>query len=284
MVLREVRDDADKKSDKEPMSVDDFPWHEMRKEHALWINAKLSQRNPPYGLATLRRLITAVRRVFYTSWDLGYIDSDTRDRCMQFPKVRGDVPPIGREIEKADIDALFSLCKTDTNLSARSTAALALLFNGGLRRTEVVSVNVESLDFDRRTVKVMGKGAKYRVVPLGAGIEKIKPWLAVRGTSPGPLICQIGRWNHIRQDRRLSASQIYMVLKELAEQVEIAFRPHDARRTLLTGLLRKKMDVLVVAKIAGHKSTSTTAKYDMRGETEMIALYDAVMDEAAEEK
>lgn len=269
MILRELR--TDKAAP--PPSIDEFPWHLLRREHARWIHATLCARTPPYEPATLRRLLTALRRVFHASWDLGYIDVETRERCMAFPPVRGESPPPGHEVATEEVARLFAACDPTTRDGARSIAALALLFGGGLRREEATSVTLATLDLRRRSVGVLGKGRRYRDVPLGEWTREIELWLKLRGNTPGPLLCRLGRWGRIMPSQGITPSRLYGILTDVGERATppVDFAPHDARRTVLTALLRKKVDARFVQQLAGHKSISTTARYDMRQHDEMVA-------------
>lgn len=269
MILRELRTDKAQP----PPSIDEFPWHMLRREHARWIHARLCARTPPYQPATMRRLLTALRRVFHASWDLGYIDVETRERCMDLPAVRGESPPPGHEVLADEVARLFAACDPSTRDGARSIAALALLFGGGLRREEATSVTLASLDLRRGSVGVLGKGRRYRDVPLGDWMPEIKRWLTLRGTSPGPLLCRLGRWDRIMPSEGITPSRLYGILTDVGERASppVDFAPHDARRTVLTALLRKKVDARFVQKFAGHKSINTTVRYDMRQHDEMVA-------------
>jgi site-specific recombinase XerD len=269
MILRELRTDKTKP----PPSIDEFPWHGLRRDHARWIYGTLCHRKPAYGPATLRRLLTALRQVFHASWDLGYIDADTRDRCKAFPAIREEAEPTGVEVATDEVARLFAGCDPTTLRGARAIAALALLFGGGLRREEVTNVRMDSLDTKRGLVSVLGKGRRFREVPLGAWMPEINAWITLRSSAPGPLICRLGRWNKIDPARGITPSQLYNLLTQLGASLTppVDYAPHDARRTLLTALLRKNVDMRFVQRLAGHKSINTTARYDMRGKEEMFA-------------
>lgn len=252
------------------ITIESFPWHMLRVEHTDWILTEISKKG--YKPATRRCLTSALRGVMHASRKLKHITADELLDALGTPKVRAQSQPTGREIKSADVDKLFDKCReTSTIHETRSIAALALLFGGGLRRAEVVSVNIDDINFGEHTVGVLGKGSKYRDVPIGDWVDEVREWIKIRGSAPGPLICRLDRWGNIYPSRRITPSQLYSFLEELATAAVVDFRPHDARRTLLTDLLRKGVDMVFVQKIAGHKSSDTTAKYDMRGRDEMIS-------------
>jgi integrase len=104
-------------------------------------------------------------------------------------------------------------------------------------------------------------------LPIAAGATKfIKDWLTVRGDNPGALFVPVRRHGE-RAGMQLSTQAIYNILRKRAEQAGVqAVSPHDLRRTLITHLLARGVDLVTVSRIAGHASVTTTAHYDRRGE------------------
>ena len=190
--------------------------------------------------------------------------------------MHGSSLPAGQELAPTEVQRLFDACDLGENLGARTYATLALLFGGGLRRAEAVSVTMHGIDARRRGVTITGKRKKQRFVPLGAWFARLEPWLTRRGSSPGPLLCALGRWNKIRHGHGITTVQLYNSLQAIGDATGVAFSPHDARRTRGTGLLRSGVDIRTVQRLLGHESIQTTAGYDRRAEREMIEAIENV--------
>jgi integrase/recombinase XerD len=141
------------------------------------------------------------------------------------------------------------------------------LYGGGLRRSEIVSLDLE--DFDRATgvLKVKGKGNKERVsyVTNGARLA-LDAWLERRGDLPGPLFVPVTKGGTIIM-RRMTDQSVLDLVRRLARRAEIpCFSPHDLRRTFIGDMLDLGVDISTVQQLAGHAQVTTTARYDRRGE------------------
>ena len=116
-------------------------------------------------------------------------------------------------------------------------------------------------------LKLTGKGRQERLVYAYGGVpDALGDWLKVRGDGPGPLFYPIRKGGEIVR-ARLTAQAVYEILRSRGARVGVKpFSPHDLRRTFVGSLLDAGADVSVVAKLAGHASVTTTARYDRRGE------------------
>ncbi|MGB7520435.1 MAG: site-specific integrase, partial [Spirulinaceae cyanobacterium] len=149
----------------------------------------------------------------------------------------------------------------------RDMALIAILRGGGLRRAEVVKL--ELTDFNPRTGAVevrQGKGGKSRMVYLPeVAVQLVIKWLSIRGRKSGALLCPV-RGGKI-EIRHLSADAVGKTLQRLGKKAGLAsFSAHDFRRTFCSDLLDLGADIVTVQKLAGHASPATTAIYDRRGE------------------
>ena len=94
----------------------------------------------------------------------------------------------------------------------------------------------------------------------------MRAWLALRGDSPGPLLCPVSRTGKVEL-RRVTAQALMTALLRRAGEAGVGhFSPHDLRRSYVSGLLRAGADLSTVQKLAGHASVSTTTRYDRRGD------------------
>lgn len=254
------------------------PWHEVRYVHAQLVRTGLV--NAGYSWASVNRHLLALRGITKECWRLGLTDHDVYLRIAEVEPMKSSEQVIGHALSNADLAALIGACD-DSPLGRRSAAIVALTAGGGLRRSEVCSVDVADWTFSERQLKVLGKGAKWRTVYLSpAHAARIESWLEVRGREAGTLLCAVTRQGKPDRTRPLTSSGLYVMLQRLGEAAKIkSFTPHDLRRTFITRLLEKGADLLTVSKLAGHNSVQTTMRYDKRGEATKRSAVDLLDDE-----
>jgi integrase len=191
------------------------------------------------------------------------------DRAADIKNISADPPLMGRALRLGEIAAIMAACTGDsTPAGARDAAMVAILRGTGLRRSEVVALNLT--DFDSTTGELQvkcGKGRKARTVYLPKGaLFAVLDWLKIRGTEPGALLCPVHRLGTVTIRHMTSQAVLYTLQKRGLQAGIASFSPHDFRRTFCSDLLDAGVDVFTVQKLAGHSSPVTTAKYDRRGE------------------
>ena len=167
-----------------------------------------------------------------------------------------------------DPQTQLTVCSQDPGPSGiRDAAIIALLYSAGLRRAEVVALDIDDYDPDTGQLVVKGKRNKERFAyPTGGAAEALADWMMIRGTEPGPLFWPINKGGQMR-NARLTTQAIYNMLVKRAQQAKIKkFSPHDLRRTFVSDLLDAGADIATVSKMAGHANVQTTARYDRRPE------------------
>ena len=249
-----------------------FPWHKLRYSHTAAIRAQLMD---TYSPASVNVYLAALRGVLKECWRLGYVSAENYRRAVDIPNMRGETLPAGRALASWEIDALFRACSADhdaagnlTPAACRDGALLAILRLAGLRREEVILLNLVDYGPTLGTLKVRGKGRKERQVYIQNAVQWMALWLRVRGDVPGALFNAVNKGGHLRPGERMTAQAVYNLLKKRGEQAGLAnFSPHDLRRTFIGDLLNAGADMSVVQKLAGHASPVTTGRYDRRPET-----------------
>jgi len=244
--------------------LEGLPWHQLRFEHLQAVRTKLTERRQ--APATVNLTLSAVRGVMRAAFNLGQIHADQLQRVCSVGSVKGERLPAGRALTIGELTALLESCET-TPAGRRDAALLALLFAAGLRRAEVVNLDLTDYDQDSGELKVTGKGNKQRLLYVTNGAaDALADWLTVRGATDGPLFLPTRKGGTV-ENRRMTAQAVYNILKGRAVKAGIAdFSPHDLRRTFVSELLDKGADLATVQKLAGHANIQTTAKYDRRGE------------------
>lgn len=243
-------------------------WHELRYQHTALIRSTLAE---AYAPATTNKMLSALRGVLKECFRLGYTTAEDYQRARDLPSARGSSLPKGRALSHGELRRLFEVCTEDRHPArgARDAALLAVLYGCGLRRSEVVGLNLA--DYDRKTkeLRVRGKGGKERLVYAeGGAADALEAWIEQRTLRDrsGPLFFPINKAGRILE-RRLSDQSVLYILKKRAAQIAAkSFSPHDLRRTFIGDLLDAGADLATVQKLAGHANVQTTARYDRRGE------------------
>ncbi len=247
------------------LTKENLPWWLLRYPHVVRLKTELAQEHTPASanvrISHLRSLLRECRR-------LGLMSAEDFATATDVGQVRGERLPRGRSLSAGEIDALLRDCENDdTPAGVRDAAIIALCYACGLRRAEVVAVDLTDLDRETGALKVRGKGNKERAVYLtNGGLDAVLDWIEVRGDEPGPLLYRIRKGGRIVPER-ITTQAIYHILKRRAKGAGVKeFSPHDCRRTLAGDLLDRGVDISTVSKLLGHAQLTTTARYDRRPE------------------
>jgi site-specific recombinase XerD len=139
------------------------------------------------------------------------------------------------------------------------------MYTAGLRRAEVVALDLADCRAESKQLVVRGKGRKERKAHLIEGASAaLLDWLEARGPSTGPLFWPVNKGDNLVK-RQLTTQAVYNLLRKRAREAGITkASPHDLRRTFVGDLLDKGVDISTVARMAGHANVQTTARYDRR--------------------
>jgi site-specific recombinase XerD len=242
-------------------------WGKLRYQHTWAIRAMLVETE---SASSAKRKLTALRGVLKQARRLGQMSADDYLNAaeLELNKISETKLPAGRDLGPGELRALLDTCTRDqTPAGVRDAAIIALLYGCGLRRAEVVALNVEDYDREGGKLQVRGKGKKERYAfPANGAAAALADWLTIRGDEPGPLFYPIRKGGHVRRGR-LTTQAIYHVLQERAEQAGVRnVRPHDLRRSFVGDMLDAGADLSTVQKMVGHADSNTTARYDRRGD------------------
>ncbi len=185
--------------------------------------------------------------------------------------------PVPAYLTMDDMLRILNNVTADNVLGVRNLAMFELLYSSGLRVSELTSLDLIDIDFDRQTVRVMGKGRKERIVPVGRQalscikryrellVEKSKDFL----NRQGPLFLNF-------RGGRLTARSVDRLLKQVAIKagLNVPISPHALRHTFATHMLNAGADLRVVQELLGHKSLSTTQRYTHVTIDRLMEVYD----------
>ncbi|HEX2769900.1 MAG TPA: tyrosine recombinase XerC, partial [Geobacteraceae bacterium] len=171
-----------------------------------------------------------------------------------------------------EVIALVEAPKGSDILLLRDRVILETLYSCGIRVSELTGLDLADLDLEEGLVRVLGKGNKERIVPLGSYARKaIAPYLAVRGNPPAdaPLLL------NARGGRLTSRSVGRIVDKYILKLATVKkISPHTLRHTFATHLLEGGADLRAIQELLGHASLSTTQKYTHVSIDRLMEVYD----------
>lgn len=250
-----------------PFNRDGIAWAALRYQHTGAVRAKLAETFAP---ATANKMLSALRGVLKEAWRLGQLDSEDYRQAVDLKSIKASTELRGRQVEAGELRALFGACAEDDNatIGARDAAVLGILFAAGLRRSEVVKLDLGDFAPETGALRIRrSKGRKTRTVYLDNGaLDAVLDWLKVRGSAPGALLLPVNKAGAL-QPRRMSAETVRKMLATRATAACVkAFSPHDARRTFISEALDAGVDLATAQALAGHADPKTTARYDRRGE------------------
>ena len=240
-------------------------WSAVRYQHSAAIRAALAER---FSVATANKMLAALRRVLKECWRLGQMTAEDYHRAVDVPIVKGEVLPRGRALSSGELRALFECCADGTKAGVRDAALLAVLYAGGLRRSEAVGLDLSDYSPETGALTVRGgKGRKDRVVYATNGsADALTDWLLIRGSETGALFHPVNKGDRVVPHRMTDQAILFICRRRAAKAGVARFSPQDLRRTFVSDLLDAGADLSTTKRLAGHASESTTGRYDRRGE------------------
>ncbi|MCX7876289.1 MAG: tyrosine-type recombinase/integrase [Melioribacteraceae bacterium] len=206
---------------------------------------------------TISRKLSSLRKLFEYAIKNNFIDFNPIMK-IQNPKVKRKLPSTLNLDSYLEIYKLIT--KENENLEAKKLIAIfELLYGCALRVSELCSLNIENLDMPNETLRVIGKGSKTRIVPIGKkSIEVLKEYLNTIEITNNkqPLFTK-------NNNTRIDRFYVYEKVKKYISQVSDIEKksPHILRHSAATHMLDNEADILAVKEILGHENLSTTQIY-----------------------
>ena len=243
-------------------------WSKLRYQHTAAVRTALIQNLAP---TTVNKMLVALRRVLKEAYRLDLMDGNDYIKAADLQNYRVSPSLRGRRLSFDEINHLIAHCwNLRTAISLRDGAVISVLRCGGIRRDELVKLDLDDVNLETGEVRIRhGKGDKARTAYLNeVALLLLNGWLQLRGDAPGALICPVNKGGAITiRHFAPDGDGIYKLVKARAKKAGIAhFSPHDFRRTFGSDLLEAGSDVFTVQDLMGHASTDTTKRYDKRGE------------------
>jgi len=240
----------DKKYD---LSVDAIV-HEHMKEFVQWLSENKT------SAATQSRVISGIR-TFYKYLLLENIVSNNPTELLEMPKTGRKLPDV---LSVQDIDSLIQAIDMSSPEGHRNRAILEVMYSCGLRVGEAVNLKISDLFFDTGFVRVIGKGNKQRLIPIGSVAMKfvdryrreIRPHQKMQKGFEDYLFLN-------NRGRKLTTVMIFIIIKNLARDsgMKKHVSPHTFRHSFATHLVENGADLRAVQEMLGHESITTTEIY-----------------------
>ncbi|MBN2493886.1 MAG: tyrosine recombinase XerC [Deltaproteobacteria bacterium] len=237
----------------------------------------LSARSVERKLASIRAFYRFARR-------RGYLEQSPAERLRSPARARR-LPVC---LDRDEMAALFAAAAEDrSELGLRNRALIEMLYTAGLRVSELCALDEPDVDMEARTVRVVGKGGKERMLPIGkparqalADYRPARERLLRGGGSDGQALF-VNRFG-----RRLSVRSVRRVLDRLIVRAGVLRNasPHALRHSFATHLLQEGADLRSIQELLGHASLSTTQTYTHLDIEQLIAVYDRAHPRASARK
>ena len=249
---------------------------EIEKADRMAIRKYMSSLHRKNKKSSIARKISTLRS-FYKYLNREQVITSNPAKSVSTPKVEKTLPTT------LTVDEAFRLMESPKSIPEKSSevsrenrlrdrAILELLYSSGLRVSELVGLNLDQLNSDLGIVRVMGKGRKERIVPVGAkALEALMGYLEERGVSRGEDPIFINSFGG-----RLTTRSVGRLIKKYTRHSGI-FRkvsPHSLRHTFATHLLDAGADIREIQEMLGHSSLSTTQRYTHVSIGKLMEVYD----------
>ena len=227
--------------------------------------------------ASISRRVVSIRAFTYWAAKNGWLPRDI-GRDLVAPKPERNLPEI-IDIENAAkaIQALeVRAAEEESPIAFRDLAVIEILYATGIRVSELVGLNIEDIDRSRNTIKVLGKGSKERVVPIGIpALKALDKYLELGrekfvNQNSGRALFLGGRGKRI--DQRIVRTIVYNATEAVGNGIKLG--PHALRHSAATHLLEGGADLRTVQEILGHSSLSTTQIYTHVTEERLKKAYE----------
>ena len=223
--------------------------------------------------STIARKLSAVRSFFHFLFRTGVVAHSPAVAVMT-PKQEQHIPAY---LPVDDMFRLLDNIKPKDLLTARNLAMFETLYSCGLRVSELTGLDVEDVDFDQGTVRVLGKGNKERIVPIGeTALRALRHYRQQLAAATGKVSAAGGALFLNYRGGRLSSRSVARILEKTIAQcgLNTPASPHALRHSFATHMLDAGADLRMVQELLGHKSLSSTQRYTHVSIDKLLATYD----------
>jgi integrase/recombinase XerD len=230
-----------------------------------------------FAPASVARALVAVRSFHRFCLEEGFLGGDPSEE-VGAPRVPQGIP---KALTEDEVEALLGTVVGDTARALRDRAIVETLYATGVRISELVGLDRRDLDLDDGLIRVLGKGSKERIVPVG---RSARDALGVYLAQGRPQLVRPVRSAGDREavvlnvrGGRLSRQSCWKIVRTAGERAGLTGRlsPHVLRHSCATHMLERGADIRVVQELLGHASISTTQVYTKVSPERLRAVYEA---------
>ncbi len=209
---------------------------------------------------TAARYLSSLKGFFGYLLVNDFIQKDPTEK-ISLPKLSRKLPQV---LTVDEVDKILSMPSPNDTLTLRDKALLEILYSSGLRVSEAINLKMNDLFFTEEIVRVLGKGNKERIIPLGSSAIN---WLKEYFQRSRPVLeNKIKSHNHVFLNKRgtkLSRMGVWKIVDKYSKQAEVFkdVHPHTFRHSFATHLLEGGADLRAVQEMLGHADISTTQIY-----------------------
>ena len=219
--------------------------------------------------ATVARKLSSIKVLFKFLINQAIIQSNPA-ALIRNPKLKKSIPEV---LSKEEINQILDKIDTGDFYGIRNKTILELFYSTGIRLNELINIDLGDIDFDKREIKIKGKGNKERIVLMGArAAASIQEYLSARKEkykkNDGPLFLS-------NRKKRLSESMVQVIVKKYLSAIseKSHLSPHILRHSFATHLIDNGAELTAVKELLGHESLSTTQIYTHVQIDKMKKLY-----------
>ena len=228
--------------------------------------------NFDYKPKSINTMISSLKSYYNFLLKEKYIDNDPTD-LLKSPKIDKKYPTY---ITYDELNRLLLAIDTSKNLGKRDYLLINLLYDSGVRVSELINIRINNIDFENRLIKILGKGDKERVVYFTINTSKLLYEYIYD-------ICEVHKYprKYLFENKSnvvISRFEVYNIIRKYVEiaKIEKNVTPHVLRHTIATHLIQNDADVMSVKTILGHSKVSTTEIYTHLYTKDLKRKYDAI--------
>ena len=192
-------------------------------------------------------------------------------KMIKNPKKEGNLPKF---VKEEDIDKMFSIPDTRTWIGMRNIVIIRMLYATGVRVSELTNIKLNDININDRTIRILGKGSKERIVVFGNNTKEALDLYLARGRRQVDF--NNSEYLFLNKDgNKLSTRYVRKIIDDIIVKASINMHvsPHMLRHTFATGMLNNGADLVSVKDLLGHESLNTTSIYTHVSDEKIKEIY-----------
>lgn len=220
--------------------------------------------------STISRRLSSLRSFYNYMYNNGYVDKNYF-AMIKNPKKEKNLPKFVKDI---DIDKMFMIPNTRNPLGQRNLLIIRMLYATGVRVSELINISIKDIDIKERTIRILGKGSKERIVVFGNNTKEILELYLNNGRYK----LSNGNNDYLflnKDGNKISDRYVRKIIDDIIFKASITMHvsPHMLRHTFATDMLNNGADLVSVKDLLGHESLNTTSIYTHVSDDKIREIY-----------